>query len=436
MNGAFWRRGRAVACAVTLLLLGSSWAAARFEWRDVVQQVDIAPDGSVVVRDERTLWTDESFGEAFICVGHDPFVTLTLLDGSGALSPGPPATAFQQPCAAGTEVVVRNAVRVKERRVRFVYRLEGTVEAFTDVVQWYWNLIQLDHPPIIGYHLTVTAPGPMSAPYDAFVMRYSNPETPRVTLSPDRSQLTVEFDLIPHGDGVEVRYLMDPELFSLVGAEPALEDLQRDQERIARQSRPALPKIHVAVEADDHVAVASLLRSGEDPNSRDAEGRTPLMVAARDNRTLVNIEALLAAGADILSRDSEGLTALHYASAANDKSEVVRVLLAAGADVAAQSRFGLTPLLVAAGNNPHSQIHRLLLDHGADPNETADLGLTALMVAAAFNSNPDVITFLLDAGADATAISVEGKRAIDYARLNADLFDTPAYWRLNDASFR
>lgn len=58
------------------------------------------------------------------------------------------------------------------------------------------------------------------------------------------------------------------------------------------------------------------------------------------------------------------------------------------------------------------------------------------MVAAAFNSNPDVITFLLDAGANATAVSVEGKRAIDYARLNADLIDTPAYWRLNDASFR
>jgi hypothetical protein len=51
-----------------------------------------------VVRDERTLWTDEDFGEAFICVGHPRSVTLTLLEGSGAVSSGPPATAFQQPC--------------------------------------------------------------------------------------------------------------------------------------------------------------------------------------------------------------------------------------------------------------------------------------------------------------------------------------------------
>jgi len=223
---------------LALLLLfafASAWAQARFEWRDVVQEVTIASDGGVVVRDERTLWTpDEDFGEAFICVGHPNSVTLTLrVDDSGAVSPGPPATAFQQPCSAGTEVVVRNQTRVQERRVRFVYRLDGTVEAFTDVVQWYWNLIQLDHPPIDGYRLTVTAPGPMPEPYDAYVMRYDNPEEPRVALSADRRVLTVAFDRVPSGDGVEVRYLMDPALFTLRGTRPGFEELLRDQARIS-----------------------------------------------------------------------------------------------------------------------------------------------------------------------------------------------------------
>jgi len=224
---------RSIRLLTLLVLVFGAAAHARFEWRDVVQQVDIAPDGSVVVRDERTLWTDESFGEAFICVGHDPWVTLTLLDGSGAVSPGPPATALQQPCAAGTEVVVRQESRVRERRVRFVYRLDGTVDAYADVVQWYWNLIQLDHPPILGYRLTVTAPGPMAAPFDAYVMRYGNPEAPRVALSPDRRVLTVAFDRIPPRDGVEVRFLMDPALFTLRGSEPAFERLLQDQARIS-----------------------------------------------------------------------------------------------------------------------------------------------------------------------------------------------------------
>ena len=219
---------------IAAVLVGA--AHARFEWRDVVQNVTIDRNGSVVVFDERTLWTDEDFGEAFICLGHPARVRVTLLDGSGAVSPGPAATAFQQACAdggAGTEVVVRQDQRVRERRVRFVYRLDGTVDVYRDVVQWYWNLIQLDHPPIRGYRLTVTAPGPMAAPYDAYVHRYANPEEPRVALSEDRRVLTVAFDRIPGGDGVEIRYLMDPALFSERGTQDRFEALLRDEARIA-----------------------------------------------------------------------------------------------------------------------------------------------------------------------------------------------------------
>jgi uncharacterized membrane protein len=234
MRSAPHHRRRHLLALLAIVVFASAWAQARFEWRDVVQQVTIAADGSVVVRDERTLWTpDEDFGEAFICVGHPRSVTVTLLDGSGAVSAGPPATAFQQPCDAGTEVVVRNQTRVKERRVLFVYRLDGTVEPYSDVVQWYWNLIQLDHPPIVGYRLTVTAPGPMAEPFDAYVMRYGNPEEPRVALSGDRRVLTVAFDRIPSGDGVEVRYLMDPALFTVRGTRPGFETLLRDQARIS-----------------------------------------------------------------------------------------------------------------------------------------------------------------------------------------------------------
>jgi hypothetical protein len=229
-------RTLAIALTIALTFASTTLAHARFEWRDIVQNVTIDRDGSVRVVDERTLWTDEDFGEAFICIGHDARVRVTLLDGSGAISPGPPATAFQQSCesgAAGTEVVVRQDRRVRERRVRFVYRLDGTVDVYRDVVQWYWNLIQLDHPPIVGYRLTVTAPGPMAAPYDAFVHRYANPEAPRVALSEDRRKLTVTFDRIPPGDGVEVRYLMDPTLFTPRGTEHALARLLADEARFA-----------------------------------------------------------------------------------------------------------------------------------------------------------------------------------------------------------
>lgn len=214
---------------VTVLLATVTAVAQSFEWRDVVQHVAIQPDGKVLVVDTRTLWTDGDFGEAFICFELVDGQTVTVLPLTGALDDGPPATSFAQPCAVGTELVVRNAERVSERRVRFAYVLDGTVDVYSDVVQWYWNLLQLDHPPIIGYRLVVNAPGAMTAPFDAFVHRYANPELPSVFLSQDRSLLTVVFDVIPSGDGVEVRYLMDPALFVVEGTEPGLRRLLEDE---------------------------------------------------------------------------------------------------------------------------------------------------------------------------------------------------------------
>ena len=217
------------------LVLGGWVSAQSFTWRDVVQEVTVEPDGAVVVYDERTLTTDEDFGEAFICLNLDAGQTVTLLEG-GARSPGPAATAFQQPCedgSGGTELVVRQSERVDERRVFFRYRLEGSVDVYGDVVQWYWNILEGEHPPVRGYDLTVEIPGPMTAPYDAYVHRLGNTELPTVTLSEDRQRLDVRYDRIPENTGVEIRYLMPPELFTVTGEGTALERLLRDETRVA-----------------------------------------------------------------------------------------------------------------------------------------------------------------------------------------------------------
>jgi hypothetical protein len=221
---------------VTLLLaLLAATAQANFEWRDVVQRVELQRDGGVIVVDERTLRaTSGDFREAFLCVLLAPGQRLTLLEETGAISPGPNATAVQRTCDGGAEVIVRGDARVRERRVRFAYRLDGTVTAYSDVVEWYWNILERERPPVVGYTLTVLAPGPMEAPFDAYVMRYANPELPRVTLASDRSSLEVAFSRVPSGDGVEIRWFMPPALFDLAGSgRPAFERLLRDQARVA-----------------------------------------------------------------------------------------------------------------------------------------------------------------------------------------------------------
>ena len=218
-----------------VLVLGGWVSAQNYIWRDVVQEVTVEPDGTVLVYDERTLTTDEDFGEAFICLNLGTGQTVRLLEG-GALSPGPAATAFQQPCEdnpSGTELVVRQDERVDERRVFFRYRLEGSVDVYGDVVQWYWQILGREDQAVRGYSLTVEIPGPMAEPYDAYVHRLGNTELPTVRLSEDRQRLDVRYNFIPESTGVEIRYLMPPELFTVTGEGAALERLLRDETRLA-----------------------------------------------------------------------------------------------------------------------------------------------------------------------------------------------------------
>jgi len=52
------------ALLVIAVLVGYAYGHARWEWLDHLQDVRFLPDGTVVVRDERTLVTDQDFGEA------------------------------------------------------------------------------------------------------------------------------------------------------------------------------------------------------------------------------------------------------------------------------------------------------------------------------------------------------------------------------------
>ncbi len=90
--------------------------------------------------------------------------------------------------------------------------------------------------------------------------------------------------------------------------------------------------------------VMLLVKSGADMNVADAEGNTPLMIAARANNSIA-VQCFLAAGADPLRRDAAGWSALTHAAVAADAALVER-LMKAGAGTAA-GKDGMTPLGIA-----------------------------------------------------------------------------------------
>lgn len=115
--------------------------------------------------------------------------------------------------------------------------------------------------------------------------------------------------------------------------------------------------------------------------------------------------------------------------------EQVQREIDAGADVNAQEEtLGFTPLMWAAGLNPNPEVTSVLLKAGAHINARVAGGMTPLMWAAARNRSPEVVTALLDAGADAKAKDRQGRTAFDYAHQNANLRETDAYRKLEEAS--
>jgi ankyrin repeat protein len=124
-----------------------------------------------------------------------------------------------------------------------------------------------------------------------------------------------------------------------------------------------------AVEAGDLARVQVLLDSGTDPNPFDAEGRTPLMLAAQHGHEDL-VQCLLAGGADPSLTDRIGETALGKAAAhghgriaallyphsSEDEQMMARTLLKVGTDF-----FNLP----REPRPPPDELHRKLASAGA-----------------------------------------------------------------------
>jgi ankyrin repeat protein/truncated hemoglobin YjbI len=152
--------------------------------------------------------------------------------------------------------------------------------------------------------------------------------------------------------------------------------VERDRSCVRLLGSRGQTLLHEAAGAGEAELAAVLIRSGADPDAKEAEGHTPLYRAVTGQVARV----LLAAGAaaDVSSGPTKG-TPLHQA-ARRGCVPVAQALLDHGATIDARDSKGQTPLRRAV-NCRQLQIVRLLVRHGADPHAKDRRGVTPLEVA-------------------------------------------------------
>src|SRR5262249_37444843 len=160
-------------------------------------------------------------------------------------------------------------------------------------------------------------------------------------------------------------------------------------------AKPLPAELAKAIRDCDLKAVRAPPDAGVDVNARDADGNTPLLLAAVYAGPEC-VELLLKKGADVNASNKFGARPLHRAATNYEKA---KLLIDVGADVKAKTKSGKTVLLLAARKYGNSQTAKLLLDKGADAKERNDSGVNPIQVAA-YGGDLDTLKLLVEAGAD------------------------------------
>ena len=203
----------------------------------------------------------------------------------------------------------------------------------------------------------------------------------------------------------------------------------------------------------------------DNPDERDASGKTLLMRAAKEGNEW-ELKQLIESNANVNLKDSDGWTALMYAVRYSGSLECVEKLMEAGADVTVKNNYGFSSLVLAACYNGNPQIVTKLLEYykasdkevlkalvfllseqniserqqlsklqifmdKAVPLNILYDGKTPLMYAAQYGNSTKTLQVLLDNQSSVTMRSTDGKTAFDYATNNKNLAHDKTYWALN-----
>lgn len=164
-----------------------------------------------------------------------------------------------------------------------------------------------------------------------------------------------------------------------------------------------------ATKIGDAAKVDYLIENGFDPDQRDPNTWTPLMITA-DRGFRETVMVLLNHGADVNAQNESGWTPLMF-STINGHSSIMSTLLEHQGNVNAERADGRTALMDASEKG-HPNMVRTILEAGAEVNAQDENAWTALMYAAVGN-HEKTFQVLLNKSANVNTKNIQGRTVLN-----------------------
>lgn len=173
-----------------------------------------------------------------------------------------------------------------------------------------------------------------------------------------------------------------------------------------------------AAAGNDTADIRKALAAGADIETRDADGKTPLMAATYSNHVAA-ARLLIEQGANVNAQDKILNSPFLYAGA-EGFTDIVKMCMKAGADYTVYNRYGGSALIPACEHAHVEVVAALLSDKNFPVDHINRLGWTGLLEAIILGNGSaahvQVVKMLIAAGANVNIADKDGVSPLAHAK--------------------